>query len=126
MSDYLIDRLRFDINRYAASTASRASISLANKWIQQCVETHKECRKHRSEMPRDWRPTRLVAIGNEETGLKLCEGDEISPSVKYATLSHCWGRIANKLMLTKENKASLYRAMPQLPQTFEDAITAAR
>lgn len=69
-----------------------------------------------------------MEINNEGTGSKLCEGDQIGAAVRYATLSHCWGEIPDKIVLTAENKASLQKALPQsnLSQTFKDAITAAR
>jgi hypothetical protein len=69
-----------------------------------------------------------VEIDHEGTGSKLCEGDQIGASVQYATLSHCWGEIPDKIVLTLENKASFQKALPEshLSQTFKDAITAAR
>jgi hypothetical protein len=77
---------------------------------------------------RDWNPTRLVKINNEGTGSKLCAGDQIGAAVQYATLSHCWGDIPEKIVLTEQNKASFHEALPQskLSQTFKDAIIAAR
>jgi hypothetical protein len=69
-----------------------------------------------------------VKINNEGTGSKLCAGDQIGAAVQYATLSHCWGDIPDKIVLTEENRASFHKALPQsnLSQTFKDAITAAR
>jgi len=78
-------------------------------------------------MHRDWNPTRLVEIDKEGTSSKLCEGDQIKASARYATLSHCWGKIPDKIVLTKEGKASFQKALPEhISQTFKDAITAAR
>ena len=46
----------------------------------------------------------------------------------YATLSHCWGKIEDKLVLTLENKDSWKREIPTFGQlkTFTDAIQVAR
>lgn len=52
------------------------------------------------------------------------------PSVKYVTLSHCWGKTKSPLLLTQETYAShtSLNGIPvsQLPRTFQDAIMVTR
>ncbi|KAF2176128.1 HET-domain-containing protein, partial [Zopfia rhizophila CBS 207.26] len=105
-----------------------ACFSLARNWIKNCLENHTKCSQHQRIVHHDWNPTRLVEIGKEGICSKLCEGNQIGASVPYATLSHRWGKISDKRVLTKEEKASFQKALPEsdLSQTFRDAITAAR
>jgi len=60
--------------------------------------------------------------------LHLVEGDEIPTSVAYATASHCWGNLQDKLILTHENHDSWKRKIPPFGQmkTFEDSVEVAR
>jgi hypothetical protein len=101
-------------------------MSLARKWIEDCRENHTKCSKSRSTVDRNWNPTRLVEIDKEGNCSRLCEGSQIGAPVKYATLSHCWGEIRDKVVLTEQNKAAFQDALPGtcLPQTFKDALTA--
>jgi hypothetical protein len=56
------------------------------------------------------------------------EGEDIPDQVTYATLSHCWGKIEDKLMLMVENNIDWKKEIPQFGKlkTFQDAIQIAR
>jgi hypothetical protein len=70
----------------------------------------------------------LIKIDPQSNFLKLCEGDKLPPHVEYAALSHCWGDIKDKIVLTSGNLAVFQKELPDLQclQTFKHAIFAAR
>lgn len=59
--------------------------------------------------------------------MRICLSKDISPSARYATLSHCWGS-KKYLCLTKNNLDTFLLAIPvhELSQTVVDAIWVAR
>ncbi|KAH9213697.1 heterokaryon incompatibility protein-domain-containing protein [Leptodontidium sp. 2 PMI_412] len=72
-------------------------------------------------------PKRLIDVGRASVFPKLVTCTELAnESLRYATLSYCWG-----LTTFKTTKATVYtysRALPydDLPKTYRDAITLAR
>jgi hypothetical protein len=69
-------------------------------------------------------PTRLVDLGDD---LRIVHGKTLDDSIKYATLSHCWGELKFMKLETK-NVDSFFTSitLEDLPQTFKDAIHVAR
>lgn len=56
------------------------------------------------------------------------EREEIPSGVTYCTLSHCWGQVPNKIVLTTQNIHAWKLIIPDLSRlkTFTDAIHIAR
>jgi hypothetical protein len=75
--------------------------------------------------PREnWHPSRLIYI--TKTGsAKLQEAPDIPRSISYLTLSHCWGKVSEKIVLTTKNINEFKKQIPNLKRlrTFEDAVT---
>ncbi|KAL2674097.1 hypothetical protein Neosp_012543 [[Neocosmospora] mangrovei] len=104
-----------------AEANSAESWDMVHGWIQQCVDTHDECRYGSENQPF---PTRILDIGSEGTCPRLCvpNSDERG---KYAALSHCWGDVM-PLKTTKSTFDEFCRGidLSKFPQTFKDAIVA--
>jgi Heterokaryon incompatibility protein (HET) len=107
-----------------SSTSSQATIDLAKKWLNLCLSTHKECRRH-GTLP-DTKPNRLLILSgsSDDPSLHLAEVTSQNSHVPYLTLSHCWGN-APLLTTTRGNYHSYLRGIlyADLPQTFKDAVT---
>lgn len=98
---------------------------LARGWIEDCLSTHKECRKNAHCKL----PTRVIDVSSSSAPdtirLYTSATDE---SVPYATLSYCWGTSSQPVLLKKGTKAELLDGIPtsKLPQTIVDAIHVTR
>lgn len=77
------------------------AISMARMWIRTCDEQHTLCKRPPVKEDSSWRPTRLVHVGKDDTQLRLVHGHSRPNDVEYATLSHCWGKLDNRLVLTE-------------------------
>ncbi|KAL8920829.1 MAG: hypothetical protein Q9208_006001 [Pyrenodesmia sp. 3 TL-2023] len=111
-----------------SSTGSKESLVLANLWLSTCIRDHTQCDRPQPSSLRDWRPTRLLHVGNGVNGIRLCEGQTIPVGVKYTTLSHCWGKGLKRKNLTRHNIDAWTKAVPdcELMQTFKDAAEVTR
>jgi hypothetical protein len=98
--------------------STRAVLPLAQRWLKECCDSHLKCKSSNKRMP-----TRLVST--EENKVRLVAG--FQKCLKYATLSHCWGKI-KFLMLKRSNLEALEIRiqLEMLSQTFKDAIEVAR
>lgn len=98
-------------------------MDLAIGWFETCKTTHPDCAKASSAAP-----SRLLEIGDvdSDTPLRLRTSVFLS-DVRYATLSHCWGKL-KIVRLLQQNLDSFQQSIPlgDLPKTFQDAITIAR
>ena len=102
---------------------------LAAQWLKTCITCHTACDRPRPSELDDWKPTRLLYLGNEDSPeLRLCQARVIPNQVRYATLSHCWGTDPERQTLTKRNIASWKKSIPnaEMMQTFRDAIQVTR
>lgn len=61
-------------------------LNLARYWLEQCTESHAECRVSAQST---WAPTRLLSSSGSKVHL-IHTVEHNSPG-PYATLSHCWG-----------------------------------
>lgn len=108
---------------------SASTWTLLKIWLDLCISGHSECRSQTTQHTDKIIPTRLLDIRDPElvrvvqTG--ICFDSAETP--RYATLSHCWGKIyepqlntGNSHMFTK----GVY--ISDLPKTFSDAIIVAR
>lgn len=109
-----------------ASTNSNATWSLISKWIHECRTRHPKCTKTTETVP--WQPTRLLYVGNDQTpALNLHISDRAIPAEPYLSLSHCWGKIQIKRLLTADMKSMIENIeIRDLPKTFRDAIAITR
>ena len=104
-------------------------MSLAIQWLETCITRHTTCNRPRPVELDNWKPSRLLYLGNESSHeLRLCQGPDIPNQVRYATLSHCWGTDPERQTLTKRNITSWSNSIPEaeMMQTFKDAIEATR
>ena len=117
-------------NRGAGSLYSSNSVRSSLSWLQTCLKEHKECPKPRSSvMPplkadsedgtgyvpepntlatssqssTTWFPKRLIEINPGDENLHIIETSKSKPAGPYGTLSHCWGKQPNHLVLTVDN-----------------------
>jgi hypothetical protein len=107
-------------------TGSEETLTLAKKWISDCIENHHLCKAEQSALRR--LPTRLVFVGSiAGLPVRICQTSSLPSDTRYMTLSHCWGKVCF-LTLTTKNFAALQReiVLADLPATFQDAITFAR
>jgi Heterokaryon incompatibility protein (HET) len=95
-------------------------LQLAKKWLDDCRNTHKPCRKWQSTHQRSC-PTRLIDISQQDPKL-VCPAP--GTTLEFVALSHCWGG-GSPLQTFKKNLASHMIAIQSeaLPRTFRDAIT---
>ena len=107
----------------STSTKSDDSLACALQWFNNCVNTHSCCSK--SAWTKDFLPTRLIDLTppKQSTQPRLCDSSELLSSVKYATLSHCWGNLPI-VRLTNTSLASMMEGLPmsELSETFKDAM----
>ncbi len=70
-------------------------------------------------------PTRLLRIqGEGNLFVELCIAKDQDTSIRYGTLSHCWCRVIDILILTILNLETLKSSIHirNLPKTFQDAM----
>ena len=102
------------------------NFKLAKGWMETCLNSHEGCekpsRRFRSGLRSEFRPTRLVEIINDGT-IQL-HTTKLGESVKWATLSYCWGG-PQPVQTTKDTLEQLSLSFPisDLPKTLQDALT---
>lgn len=111
-------------NVIEVTIGSKQSWKCIQNWVQACSSEHEFC-THLSETARC--PRRLLYVGasaDEDSTLRLCEGREIPNNVRYATLSHCWGKVVRHAKLTRADLSDFKRQIPGeiLSRSFKDAI----
>jgi hypothetical protein len=83
----------------ASKFLEEKTIELMQGWIQECIDSHKECRRSAGS----YVPTRLLDIGDIDGKLQprliIPKGNL---EEHYATLSYCWGD-GNFLKTTTSN-----------------------
>lgn len=129
------DLARYESDHEAAvlsfSTASAATFKLVKAWIKECIDTHETCRHFSSMRPNTAtrvRPEYVIEISpspNQESDirLRLVKTANLPSDIRWATLSHCWGR--NPVFRTvNENLGAMLESIPinELPKTFRDAV----
>lgn len=119
-----------DLVGYEASNTAGSTVWLetAKRWLQTCLNEHKHCERPRATSRKDWKPSRLIHLSRVDGSLRLVEKDDIPSTVTYVTLSHSWGKIEDKLVLTKENIKQFKEKVPPFGQlkTFQDAVEITR
>ena len=117
--DWDIEGLDYDSPWPHTSTGD--SLPLCKVWLQECYKSHNGCAPSGA---RDL-PTRLIYIA--EITPRLCLSGELDKSIRYATLSHCWGLVKFP-DLTTGSFGAFCQSIPSqaLSKTFRDAIYIAR
>ncbi|KAF4958964.1 hypothetical protein FGADI_2043 [Fusarium gaditjirri] len=92
-------------------------------WIKECVGTHEGCRQIPYQSNSFICPKRLLDLSNE----KLVLREDLGQKLRYACLSHCWGKI--KIVKTTTQTIGSFRTevpLDQLSKTFRDAVDICR
>lgn len=76
------DRLRLPGYSNTGTTGSSACFTAARHWLRTCLDEHKSCNRPRPPSLKDWKPSRLVCIDNQDASLRLCEAEDIPSGVK--------------------------------------------
>ncbi|KAE8442072.1 hypothetical protein EG329_003880 [Mollisiaceae sp. DMI_Dod_QoI] len=100
-------------------TSSEKSFALAQKWLKECLESHKDCR------PGPWdpnfRPTRVIEILETSPSWRI-RLFRPAAQVNYVALSYCWG--GPQTMLTAKTEKAWETSLPwaELSQTIKDSV----
>ena len=102
--------------------SSLESWEVAYAWITDCVANHLAC--HKRLLKSQNRPRRLIAVGEHDEDVRLCESSKLHSDALYVTLSHCWGKRGIPVKLQQENESILSEQIPvgEISKTFRDAI----
>src|ERR1700709_1298255 len=103
------------------STGSSGSLAFAKEWAEKCAQSHSRCNTGESNE----KPARLLELTPDSELCRLRTVSEMRVCPRYATLSHCWGKI-EMFKLELDNFDFLCRGVPmwQLCKTFRDAVKA--
>jgi hypothetical protein len=103
-------------------------MALARHWVSECIKHHSRCKRPEVASKFTWIPDRLIHIDDENSRLRLVRGDDVPSGTSYTTLSHSWGQVKDKLVLTQSNIEEWYEQLPSLEKwkTFVDAIEVSR
>lgn len=106
-------------------TGSRQSLQMARNWLHNCLKNHSHCPTKST-----WFPNRVVDVGTFERPclqLRVKTFQKSADIQPYATLSHCWGQLSIKQLLST-NLNALQKGIisDELPKTFCDAILLSR
>lgn len=124
----ILDRLNV-LNYVPTDTVgSPQSMALARHWISDCDKHHSRCKRPGVASKFTWAPERLIYIDDENSRLRLVRGADVPPNTSYTTLSHRWGQVKDKLVLTRSNIEEWHEQLPSLGKwkTFMDAIETSR
>ncbi|KAH7395576.1 heterokaryon incompatibility protein-domain-containing protein [Cadophora sp. MPI-SDFR-AT-0126] len=106
----------------ASSTSLDARLATVGTWLRECKSSHPRCNNTIRQMPK-----RLIDVGRNGSPPKLVASTELTEdSVKYATLSYCWGESTFKTMKASVEGYHYKIPFEQLPRTYQDAIVFAR
>ncbi len=100
---------------------SDSSFQIFRWWLENCQQNYKACSVGRAAYEL---PTRLLDLGQGDTlRSKLCLSKDLHGSVRYATLSHCWGNL-KFITLTRDNLENMLLEIPvgDLTRTFREAM----
>lgn len=113
--------------RAQTSTGSPEGAALASAWLRACLDNHPSCAKN--ALPSRY-PSKLLDLDGNQVRL-LCTRD-VHLSAPYATLSHCWGDLAEliqnrpeQVFLLCDETAGVLEAglhVSRLSKTLRDAV----
>lgn len=128
VANNVLDRLTFPNYAPTDTVGSPQSMALARHWISECGKHHSRCKRPGVASKPTWVPERLIYIDDENSRLRLVRGADLPSGTPYTTLSHRWGQVKDKLVLTQSNIEEWYEQLPSLGKwkTFVDAIDISR
>jgi len=103
------------------SNDSHASFEIIRWWLKDCCQNHKTCNKIPANIEL---PTRLLDLGEaNKLEPRVCSSNDLPHDTKYATLSHCWGKL-EFTRLTRDTLDSMQIEVPvvQLTKTFREGM----
>jgi hypothetical protein len=109
----------------STNTGSKSSLSVAKRWIEECIKEHPRCCQQMTERTF---PSRVIDLGDGHSiKPKLLETSDLSAEQAYGVLSYCWGPPdIQQLKLTLSNYDTLQKGIDprSLPLTLRDAMNA--
>jgi hypothetical protein len=69
----------------ATTTSNEATMSTAQKWLEECRDRHPSCHWENED---DWLPKRLLCLEDDRVRLIITANER--PKGPYVALSHCW------------------------------------
>jgi hypothetical protein len=113
-----------DYSEPSSSTNSQSTFNLAKEWLNECIQTHSECRSRTFDQGS--LPSRLLDVGRslDEPTIRVQNTNELGVSYQYLALSHCWGSIRTA-ELTSTSRQQYYASIlvQDLPKTYQDAVS---
>ncbi|KAH7328979.1 heterokaryon incompatibility protein-domain-containing protein [Stachybotrys elegans] len=104
------------------STEDEETISLAQSWLEMCLQEHGECAKPTAAVAEEDRLERLLDL---DGGVRLVDARD-TKGAPYVALSHCWGK-EHLIRLLLNNEAEFRQGKIEgFPKTFLDAIQVTR
>ncbi|KAL8993670.1 MAG: hypothetical protein Q9169_006170 [Polycauliona sp. 2 TL-2023] len=113
----------------ASTTGSSECLALGAHWLRKCIDKHPNCNRPPLGSSQEMLPSRLIYVGAcEKDASHLCLKENLPAALRYATLSHCWGVIPDKVVLTQRVFKAWQTTIPDeaLMPTFKDAIKVTR
>lgn len=125
-----------ELDKVARSTPIRDESDMlgqAAEWLHECLEEHRDCRPRSSDRfsRRDY-PKRLIDLSHPHhlkvfnCKDRIREGSMRLSSLRYCTLSYCWGDAAHSCILKEPFENTLAIDLKDVPQTFLDGVTVAK
>lgn len=105
-----VDRLKIEGYAPQAYSGSNACLALSKFWLSNCRENHKVCDEKAYRKRPSWTPTRLIDVSGPHPRLRT--DAKIARPAEYLALSHCWGQVATKVVLTTGNVAEFRKRLP--------------
>ena len=81
---------------------SSECFDLAREWLSDCAQNHENC----ARPPDPCLPTRVIDVGPQDGSTEPFLYITGSQGGRYATLSHCWGRLKRFVTTTKNRNDS--------------------
>jgi hypothetical protein len=105
------------------STHLEHNLARIQTWISACEQGHPEC-----NAPATFTPLRLLDLETEDKMIVKLVELQPATNVRYACLSHCWGKTRSKHLTTTKTLATNTNGIPvrELSKTFRDAVSITR
>jgi hypothetical protein len=110
------------LNEIVGDSGSKSSLSVAKKWLDECVANHEHCSSLREQIK--ILPTRVIDVGSSMVNPRLHQG---SVPGRWVALSYTLGGISS-FVLTRKSLEKLENGLPleEFPATIRDAIVVTR
>ncbi|CVK91974.1 related to tol protein [Fusarium mangiferae] len=115
---------RLLLGRFPSTTEFQTTTTTIKSWIRDCVGNHDACESRIYGQSASFIcPKRLLDLSNGTLVLR----ENLGQKLRYACLSHCWGKIII-VKTTTHTIRTFKRQVPldQLPKTFRDAVDICR